>query len=84
MQDAERIFYRALTTKLLTLSEIVDMRFAAIQSATEPFGANSTQAQQTTAAFEAVLEVDVLIEGAKSKGLHKHRVSSLYCRIPTV
>jgi MYXO-CTERM domain-containing protein/uncharacterized repeat protein (TIGR01451 family) len=54
LQDAERIFYRALTTKLSALSEFVDMRFAAIQSAEELFGANSTQAQQTAAAFDAV------------------------------
>ena len=40
LQDAERIFYRALTTKLSVLSEFVDMRFAAIQSAVELFGEN--------------------------------------------
>jgi uncharacterized repeat protein (TIGR01451 family) len=53
-QDADRIFYRALTTKLSALSEFIDMRFAAIQSAEELFGTNSTQAQQTAAAFDSV------------------------------
>ena len=52
--DAERIFYRALTTKLSALSEFVDMRFASVQSAEELFGPNSPQTQQTEAAFDAV------------------------------
>ncbi|MCH8136149.1 MAG: M4 family metallopeptidase, partial [Proteobacteria bacterium] len=54
LQDAEKIFYRALTTKLSSLSEFVDMRFAAIQSAEELFGASSPQSLRTEVAFDSV------------------------------
>ncbi len=54
IQDAERIFYRALTVHLLKNSEFVDARRAAILSAEEIFGAGSLQAQRTAQAFDAV------------------------------
>jgi Zn-dependent metalloprotease len=56
--DAERVFYRALTTKLTPYSEFIDARHAAIDSAKELFGAASTQATKVAAAFDAVEIVD--------------------------
>lgn len=53
-QDAEKIFYRALTTHLLSNSQFVDARLACVQSAEELFGADSTQAKMTAKAFDAV------------------------------
>ena len=52
--DAERIFYRTLTTKLVAGSEFIDARLGAITSAEELFGVNSNQAQRTIEAFDAV------------------------------
>lgn len=54
MVDAERIFYRALTTHLVRNSQFVDARLACVQSADELFGAGSRQAQRTAEAFDAV------------------------------
>ncbi|MGZ8219010.1 M4 family metallopeptidase [Methylomagnum sp.] len=54
MVDAERIFYRALTTHLVKNSQFVDARRATILSAEELFGTDSAQAKQTAAAFDAV------------------------------
>jgi bacillolysin len=54
IKDAERIFYRALTTHLTRQSEFIDARLACIQSATELFGAGSPQAVKTAEAFSAV------------------------------
>jgi bacillolysin len=54
IHDAERIFYRALTTRLSANSDFLDMRLAAIQSAKELFGASSNQAMKTAAAFDSV------------------------------
>ncbi|MCZ6854986.1 MAG: M4 family metallopeptidase, partial [Gammaproteobacteria bacterium] len=59
ISDAEQIFYRTLTTKLSPLSEFIDARLAAIQSAEELFGAGSIQAQKTAEAFDAVEIFDV-------------------------
>lgn len=54
MVDAERIFYRALTTHLLKNSQFVDARRAALLSAGELFGTDSPQAKKAAAAFDAV------------------------------
>lgn len=54
LTDAERIFYRALTTHLTMQSEFLDARLACVQSAKELFGATSTQAVKTAEAFDAV------------------------------
>ncbi|MEM7283576.1 MAG: M4 family metallopeptidase, partial [Pseudomonadota bacterium] len=54
MDDAARIFYRTLTTKLGPSSQFIDARIGSIQSAEELFGANSPQAQRTAEAFDAV------------------------------
>jgi Zn-dependent metalloprotease len=52
--DAERIFYRALTTHLVANSQFIDARLACVQSAVELFGAGSPQAAKTAQAFDAV------------------------------
>ncbi len=52
--DGERIFYRALTTKLQKQSQFIDCRLACVQSAVELFGAGSPQALRTAEAFTAV------------------------------
>ncbi|MBE0542652.1 MAG: M4 family metallopeptidase [Verrucomicrobia bacterium] len=54
MAAAERIFYRALTTKLQQQSQFIDCRLACVQSAVEIFGAGSPQAIRTGEAFNAV------------------------------
>lgn len=54
IRDAEQIFYRTLTTKLLRQSQFVDARRGAIASAEELFGTGSVQANKTTEAFERV------------------------------
>lgn len=54
LEDAERIFYRALTVHLLSNSRFVDARLAAVASAREIFGATSNQARRTEEAFDAV------------------------------
>lgn len=54
IRDAERIFYRALTTHLVSNSQFIDARLACIQSATELFGASSPQTAATAAAFTQV------------------------------
>lgn len=54
IRDAERIFYRALTTHLVRNAQFIDARLACIQSATELFGANSPQTAATTAVFNQV------------------------------
>jgi len=51
---AERIFYRALTTKLQQQSQFIDARLACVQSAIEIFGDGSSQAIQTGEAFDTV------------------------------
>jgi hypothetical protein len=54
IRDAERIFYRALTTHLTMQSNFVDARLACIQSAQEIFGNDSAQAARTAQAFDVV------------------------------
>jgi Zn-dependent metalloprotease len=54
IRDAERIFYRALAFHLVANSRFIDARLTAVTSARELFGENSTQAQRTGAAFDAV------------------------------
>ena len=54
LPNAERIFYRAVTTKLQKQSQFLDCRLACIQSAEELFGEGSTEARQTSEAFNAV------------------------------
>ncbi|MGE0820676.1 MAG: M4 family metallopeptidase [Candidatus Binatia bacterium] len=54
IRDAERIFYRALTTHLVRNSQFIDARLACIQAATELFGAGSPQVNKTTEAFSTV------------------------------
>lgn len=51
---AEAIFYRALTTKLVPLSEFIDLRLAVIASAEELYGEGSNQAVRAAEAFDAV------------------------------
>ena len=53
-QDAEKIFYRALTQHLNPQSQFTDARLACTASAEELFGASSTQAQKVGEAFDAV------------------------------
>jgi hypothetical protein len=57
-RDAERIFYRALTTHLTQNSQFLDARLACIQAAKEIFGASSVQAQRTAQAFDSVEILD--------------------------
>jgi bacillolysin len=54
LTDAEKIFYRMLTTKLLPQSEFIDARRGAIAAAQELFGATATQVSKVQAAFDAV------------------------------
>jgi Zn-dependent metalloprotease len=54
LNDAERIFYRALTLHLLPNAQFADMRAAAVLSAEELFGTGSAQALRTGQAFDAV------------------------------
>lgn len=52
--EAEKIFYRALTTHLVRNSQFVDVRLACVLAAEEIFGAGSAQALATGTAFDAV------------------------------
>ena len=54
MCDAERIFYRALTVYLAQNSQFVDARLVCEMAAKDLFGEESTQAQKTVEAFDAV------------------------------
>jgi Zn-dependent metalloprotease len=54
IDDAERIFYRALAYHLVKMSQFVDARLACIASAEELFGVGSNQALKTQEAFDAV------------------------------
>ena len=53
-QDAQRIFYRALTEHLVKSSQFIDARVSTIASAEELFGIGSKQALATARAFDAV------------------------------
>ncbi len=52
--DAEKIFYRALTTYLVKNSQFVDARLAVLDAAKDLFGADSTQYQKAAEAFDSV------------------------------
>ncbi len=52
--DAGRIYYRALTTYLTSSSTFIDAREALEQSATDLFGANSTERQAVSNAWDSV------------------------------
>lgn len=54
MEDAERIFYRALTLHLTGNAQFLDARLACIQSARELFGEGSPQELRTIEAFDEV------------------------------
>jgi len=54
LQDAERIFFCALTTKLGAQAQFVDARLGAVACAEQLFGINSPQAQRVAEAFDAV------------------------------
>ena len=54
IQDAAKIFYRALTAHLAPKSQFIDARLAAITSAEELFTKGSVQAQKTAQAFDFV------------------------------
>ena len=58
IDDAARIFYRALTVHLVASSQFIDARLACIQSAKELFGETSVQAQKVAEAFDAVQITD--------------------------
>ncbi|MFQ5430193.1 MAG: M4 family metallopeptidase [Phycisphaerae bacterium] len=65
IRDAEAIFYRAATVHLVQNSQFVDCRLACVQAATEIFGAGSSQAQTTAAAFDAV---EIFADGTPPPG----------------
>ena len=54
IQDAAKIFYRALTLHLTPKSQFIDARLATIAAAEELFTKGSTQAQKTAQAFDFV------------------------------
>jgi len=54
LRDAERIFFRTLTQHLQAQSQFIDTRLGAIAAAEALFGAGSTQALRTAAAFDTV------------------------------
>ncbi len=64
IRDAEQIFYRTLTTKLLPQSQFVDARRGAIVSAEELFGIGSAQAKITAEAFDHVEIFDNVVPPA--------------------
>lgn len=55
---AEKIFYRALTTHLVSNSQFVDARLACVQAAEELHGVGSAQAKAVAKAFDAVEIID--------------------------
>jgi Zn-dependent metalloprotease len=52
--DAEKIYYRALTTYLTRNSQFSDARLAVVRAATDLFGAQSTQVTAVNQAFDTV------------------------------
>jgi len=52
--DAEKIFYRTDTVKLTPSAQFIDCRLAAIDAATDLFGAGSSQVKAVGDAFDAV------------------------------
>ncbi len=53
-RDAEKIFYRCLTTHLQKQSQFIDARLGCVAAAEALFGAGSTQARKTAEAFDFV------------------------------
>ncbi len=51
---AEKVYYRALTTYLVNSSRFVDLRASIIQSATDLYGANSSEVTAAISAFDGV------------------------------
>jgi bacillolysin len=51
---AEQVYYRALTKYLTRSSRFLDMRAAAVQAATDLYGATSNEVKAANAAFDAV------------------------------
>lgn len=58
MLDAEKIFYRAMTTQLQKQSQFIDLRLGCVIAAEELFGADSTQLRKTREAFDRVEIID--------------------------
>ena len=58
LNAAERIFYRALTTKLQKQAQFVDCRIACVRSAEELFGLGSAEARRTAEALSVVEILD--------------------------
>jgi hypothetical protein len=54
MREAERVFYRAMTTSLQKQSQFIDMRLGCTAAADELFGRDSTEARKTREAFDRV------------------------------
>lgn len=54
IDDAAKVFYRALTSHLVASSQFVDARLAAVQSAQELFGLSDPRVQRVRDAFDAV------------------------------
>lgn len=52
--DAEKIYYRTLTFYLTSSSKFLDLRYAAINAATDLFGASSNQVAKIKESFDAV------------------------------
>ncbi|MCB9262606.1 MAG: M4 family metallopeptidase [Flavobacteriales bacterium] len=52
--DAEKIYYRALTNYLTSSSNFLALRYAIVQAATDLFGANSTHVAKAKEAFDTV------------------------------
>ncbi len=52
--DAEDVYYKALTDYLTRSSQFIDLRIAVIQAATDLFGASSTQVTEARNAFDDV------------------------------
>ncbi len=53
-EEAEKVYYRALTEYLIRSSQFVDARLAVVQAATDLHGANSPEVAAAHAAFDAV------------------------------
>ena len=53
-EEAEKVYYRALTEYLIRSSQFVDARLAVVQAATDLHGANSPEVSAANAAFDAV------------------------------
>ena len=53
-EEAEQVYYRALTEYLIRSSQFVDARLAVVQAATDIHGANSPEVAAANAAFDVV------------------------------